>query len=130
MLKEAGDFLWVPAYFENPVLFDWFQMFKDMGSNSAQSVHCWFSSMVLKVTDHRDPYHQPGKYYKNHQTVKWARIFVSLPHSLSSTALPTFIDGFQEFTAHTYTAVCAVWNCNSVDRSQLNFTACEFEQDG
>lgn len=49
MLEEADDFLRVPAYFENPVLLDQFQMLIDMGSNSAQSVHCWFYSMVSKL---------------------------------------------------------------------------------
>ena len=37
-------------------------------------------------------------YNENHRTVKWARIFVSLPRPLSSTAPPTFIHEFQEFS--------------------------------
>ncbi len=35
------------------------------------------------------------KYYENHRTVKWARIFASLPRPLSSTAPPTFFDEFR-----------------------------------
>ena len=34
-------------------------------------------------------------YYENHRTVKWARIFASLPRPLSSTAPPTFFDEFR-----------------------------------
>ena len=53
-------------------------------------------------------YRRDRRYYENHRTVKWARIFVSLPRPLSSTAPSTFIDGFQEFSPCVYTAVCAV----------------------
>ena len=35
------------------------------------------------------------RYYENHRTVKWARIFASLPRPLSSTAPPTFFDEFR-----------------------------------
>ena len=36
-----------------------------------------------------------GMYYKNHQTVKQAWTFISLPHSLSSTAPSTFVAEFK-----------------------------------
>ena len=36
-----------------------------------------------------------SSYYENHRTVKWARIFTSLPRPLTSTAPSTFFDEFR-----------------------------------